>query len=207
MVFLLDIGVLVRLVELNLAANKLSSLPDAITTLVSLKHLDLCRNQFTLFPISICQMSSLEMLDLSCNALARLPETFNWPNMLHLYLQGNKLDVLPPALCRLTSLRELNVTCNALECLPNELTVLGDTVEAYERVLLYAEGNPFTGLPPRLAEVYQPWEFWPNMCTFLRAQAARAACFSRVKVLVVGSGNVSVQKYIFSRLCTTFYAE
>lgn len=140
-------------------------------------------------------MQTLEMIDLSCNSLQRIAADFQWPNLAHLFLQNNKIVSLPPPVSRLTALRDLNVTQNALDFLPYELSVLGETIEPehFERIIVYADGNPFLGLPPRTADVVQPWEFWGGergMCQLLKSQAKSASAFSRVKVLVVGSGNV-----------------
>jgi hypothetical protein len=195
----LEITTMGRLIELNVAANRLSALPANFSQLATLKSIDLCRNLFTVFPPCLAQMQTLEMIDLSCNSLQRIAADFQWPNLAHLFLQNNKILSLPPAVSRLTALRDLNVTQNVLDFLPYELSLLGDSIEPehFERIIVYAEGNPFLGLPPRTAEVVQSWEFWGGdrgMCQLLANQGKVASSFSRVKVLVVGSGNVSAEE-------------
>ncbi|KAG6617723.1 uncharacterized protein IUM83_06386 [Phytophthora cinnamomi] len=62
-----------RLRRLDLSANQLRALPDAVFALRELATLDLQRNRLTALPVDVQQLAQLETLDVSHNQLASLP--------------------------------------------------------------------------------------------------------------------------------------
>lgn len=59
--------------KLNLKMNKLTTLPDELSTLVNLTELDVSRNQITQLPITLASLYNLLTLNLSYNNLTELP--------------------------------------------------------------------------------------------------------------------------------------
>ncbi|KAL1117306.1 hypothetical protein AAG570_004632 [Ranatra chinensis] len=58
-----------HLVKLELANNRLRSLPENFGLLVNLRHLDLYKNELTTLPLSFGSLRSLRWLDLNSNPL------------------------------------------------------------------------------------------------------------------------------------------
>ncbi|EGZ22345.1 hypothetical protein PHYSODRAFT_496570 [Phytophthora sojae] len=62
-----------RLRRLDLSANQLRALPDAVFSLQNLATLDLQQNRLTTLPPEVQQLAQLEALDVSHNQLKTLP--------------------------------------------------------------------------------------------------------------------------------------
>jgi Leucine-rich repeat (LRR) protein len=67
------IGNLVRLVELSVAGNALTSLPSDMGRLRALEYLDASRNKLTSVPAEMVQLTNLSYLALGSNRIAALP--------------------------------------------------------------------------------------------------------------------------------------
>jgi hypothetical protein len=113
------------LVELNLGANQLTSLPEAVRGMVSLETLYLYRNQLTSLPEEVGGMVSLETLNLYRNQLTSLPEGVRGMVSLEtLDLEGNQLTSLPEGVGGMVSLQGLGLAENQLTSLPEGITAL-----------------------------------------------------------------------------------
>lgn len=105
---------------LNLANNRLRTLPDFLTKLPNLRILFLLRNKFTEIPKSLPNLFSLRMLSFKDNALHgelqvdRLPHNLTW-----LILTSNRLTLLPPSFARrCRHVRKLMLSNNLLSAIP-----------------------------------------------------------------------------------------
>ena len=85
------------LVELNLASNRLSRLPDTLAQCGHLVHLDLSHNFLRHFPPVLFQLSAL----------------------VYLNLDNNPLDDIPDDIVKLLKLEELTLTNTSIEELPS----------------------------------------------------------------------------------------
>ena len=95
-----------HLVELKVAGNKLSEVPDVLCEgelCQTLKLLDLARNSLLRLPHKFCNFKSLVQLRIDCNELQVLPRTFGKMTSLKFFsASNNKLVVLPPSFTKLT---------------------------------------------------------------------------------------------------------
>ena len=84
-----------HLTLLNLANNRIESLPEEIGNMTSLRGLLLDTNLLKKLPVSIGQLKNLDTLNLMQNQLECLPEEFeNFPYMHFLRLDKNQLTTL-----------------------------------------------------------------------------------------------------------------
>jgi len=118
------------LVKLELASNKLTSIPDTIVTLPSLSYLGLGNNQLKELPPQVYHMTTLVHLNLCRNQFAGFPNDllFLQYSLESLYLSHNQLTTLPPFLSYFMKLRAFSITGNKLQL--NDGVVL----EAYRSV-------------------------------------------------------------------------
>ncbi len=106
---------------LDLARNKLQTVPPQIASFVNLRSLDLTHNQFKTLPEEFGNLIRLRELSLADNMLTDLPEEFGKLSaMKRLDLSGNQFTALPVEILDLVKLRELDLSKNKLEDLPNE---------------------------------------------------------------------------------------
>jgi len=138
-----EIGTLTELVEVNLAANKLAMLKDAIfaswskvtvlnindnnlssvgslAPLVALEELRLYGNQLSAVPTLGEQMPALKIFEIHKNRLADPPDSyFNaTPALERLSIWGNLLTTLPTSLCGLSQLVGVQAQSNPITSLP-----------------------------------------------------------------------------------------
>eukprot|EP00658_Telonema_sp_P-2_P038737 TRINITY_DN27733_c0_g1_i2.p1 TRINITY_DN27733_c0_g1~~TRINITY_DN27733_c0_g1_i2.p1 ORF type:complete len:255 (+),score=86.61 TRINITY_DN27733_c0_g1_i2:88-852(+) len=117
---------LTALEKLNLDSNLLSDLPD-LSPLVKLKELHASNNQIKIFPVVI--PPKLQELVLTNNKLIQLPEKDTvWgeaTRLVGLDVSDNQIDVLPGSLSQTPALRSLKAANNRLSGIPVE--VLRDT--------------------------------------------------------------------------------
>ncbi|MCJ1467457.1 hypothetical protein MMC07_006082 [Pseudocyphellaria aurata] len=134
---------LVHLRILNLAGNKLSSVPFSRLRSLPLVELDAARNQLkgTLIPQSVdgfptlrtldvssnaltglleneaTALSSLEVLNVAENRLCSIPHMSKWTELRTLSAGGNRISVIPEGLTTLEKLRNIDLTRNNLKAL------------------------------------------------------------------------------------------
>ncbi|KAG0555451.1 hypothetical protein KC19_12G170000 [Ceratodon purpureus] len=145
-----DIKNLRALRRLGLAGNLLQELPEGIGNLQQLEGLWLHGNVLQSLPPQIGDLRQLRMLALAGNKLAQLPESISGlTNLQVLSVAGNKLCELPSGIGNLKALTVLAAYGNALRCLPESLTKLASLRD------LWLQGNELEVLP----------ESWGAMCS------------------------------------------
>ncbi|PKS06341.1 hypothetical protein jhhlp_007089 [Lomentospora prolificans] len=104
------------LLKLNLANNRLKSLPSYFGIHKSLRTLNISSNFLDVFPDFLCDLESLVDLDLSFNSIAALPDEIGkLKNLERFVITNNRLaNVLPTTFSELISLRELDIKYNAI---------------------------------------------------------------------------------------------
>ncbi|KAG0244010.1 Podocan-like protein 1 [Mortierella sp. GBA43] len=115
------------LTELDLSRNRLSALPQKMTTLVPfLNYLNLSHNQFVEIPLELCRLTNLQVLIMSQNRIE---------------------GPVPHQLCSsLTQLKTLKLCANQITALPHTLARL-DRLESLSMGSVYG-GNLLTAFPP-----------------------------------------------------------
>ena len=98
---------------LNLAHNRITTVPDSIFGFLHLTRLDLSHNLLEQLPASLGLLSQLAKLDLSHNLLTDLPGSLEGLNSLQaLNLAANRLEEVPAVLAQLPLLAVLLLTDN-----------------------------------------------------------------------------------------------
>ncbi|KAF8936069.1 hypothetical protein BGZ58_004630 [Dissophora ornata] len=104
---------LLHLTELDLSRNRLSSLPENMTTLVPfLSYLNLAHNQFTEIPLELCQLTYIQVLIMSQNRIeGPVPHQIcsSLTQLKTLRLCANQITSLPHSLARLDKLESLSM--------------------------------------------------------------------------------------------------
>ena len=96
-----------------------------IGNLINLYSLDLAHNKLTTLPENICKLKKLEELGLSYNNIEVLPQSIgNLANLVSLYLNHNKLSKIPRSTGKLKTLRRLEIVDNKLKSLPQSLSTM-----------------------------------------------------------------------------------
>ncbi|RHZ16139.1 hypothetical protein DYB31_000410 [Aphanomyces astaci] len=135
-----NIGLLTRLVEMDLTKNKLKVLPDSICDIKTLTFLNLSNNllealpnHLAAFPDSLCTLPALTSLSASNNSLVSLPESFGALGKLRsLRLDWNRIKELPYSFRHLTVLEDIHMERNPMTMPPLEVVYQGAaTVVAY----------------------------------------------------------------------------
>eukprot|EP01087_Luapelamoeba_hula_P010709 TRINITY_DN2842_c1_g1_i2.p1 TRINITY_DN2842_c1_g1~~TRINITY_DN2842_c1_g1_i2.p1 ORF type:complete len:1021 (-),score=130.51 TRINITY_DN2842_c1_g1_i2:58-3120(-) len=110
------------LIDLLLAGNNLTSLPDAISTLSELVTLSLEDNKLETIPSSIKGLTALQKLFLTNNSLNSLPAEINsLENLCELELGNNNLTSLPTVWGNLSRLALFDMHNNFLSALPDSI--------------------------------------------------------------------------------------
>jgi internalin A len=127
--------------ELFLGGNNLSSLPSKFANLKNLRTLGLNANKLSVFPPEIRSLRKLERLGLHDNALSEIPAWIHeLPNLRELWLHNNRLNSLPTTMISMRQLKVLYLHGNSELGLPDE--ILGpDGISSSQ-----------DGKPPRQAE-------------------------------------------------------
>lgn len=103
---------------LDLAMNKIDSIPDEICRLEKLESLVLSYGTIKHLPPCIKDLSNLKNLDILDNDLEILPETIGYLSSLErLNLKGNKIRSIPKSIAHLKNLRFLSISGPDGECL------------------------------------------------------------------------------------------
>lgn len=99
------------LIELNLSANYIKSLPERILELKELKKIRLYHCEFTHFPALLSEIVTLEEIDLGKNSLRCLPQDISkLKNLKNLELYNCAFETFPQALYALPNLESLNIS-------------------------------------------------------------------------------------------------
>ncbi|KAJ5077449.1 hypothetical protein M0811_05972 [Anaeramoeba ignava] len=105
--------------KLNLAKNRISSLPESVSTMRNLSMLNLSSNNLQKLPQNIGNLVNLKELDLSENKLQSLPDEIGQLIFVYkLMLNGNQLKSLPQTFSHMKNLNVLNLSKNLFECVP-----------------------------------------------------------------------------------------
>jgi Leucine-rich repeat (LRR) protein len=143
-----EITKLERLYSLNIISNTLKSLPPKISELTNLNLLNLSGNKLIVLPPEVTNLTRLQSLHLTCNKLKFLPpEVTRLTRLQSLHLSDNELIVFPPEVIRLTSLQSLRLSENKLIVLPPEIVRLAMLQE------LYLSENKLIVLPPEITRL------------------------------------------------------
>lgn len=156
---------LTHLLDLNIAGNALSELPEWLGDFKELQTLRANENRVVRLSETLGQLRKLNFLDLSNNELTEVPLSFsNLKGLKHLYLRDNRLNALADVWAGLTRAQVVVLSDNSLRSLPtsigslqslfhldvsdNELAELPPSCQGLEhlRHLLLAR-NCFTSLP------------------------------------------------------------
>ncbi len=136
------------LINLNLGANLLTSLPESIGKLTSLTKLNLWNNKLTSLCKTIGNLTSLTELILAGNYLTSLPESVGkLTSLTELNLGGNYLTSLLEGIGKLTSLTEFNLWSNQLTSLPESIGKLTSLTE------FNLWSNQLTSLPESIGKI------------------------------------------------------
>ncbi|ERE89671.1 leucine-rich repeat and death domain-containing protein 1 [Cricetulus griseus] len=97
------------------SGEKLTRLPEELTSMTQLKTLDISNNAIKEIPRNIGELRYLVSLHAYNNQISSLPPSFLSLKVLqHLDLRGNNLTALPSAIYSLMSLKEINFDDNPL---------------------------------------------------------------------------------------------
>jgi internalin A len=141
-------GLINTLTSLNLAFNKLRTLPPEIGKLTSLTELYLDCNHLRKLPPEIGKLADLTSLDIRDNQLSTLPpELGKLTSLTKLYLGGNQLCELPLEIVKLTALKGLYLDCNRLRTLPSEFGKLSSLTN------LALSYNQLSAMPPEIVKL------------------------------------------------------
>ncbi len=136
------ITIFTGLKQINLAGNKLKTLPANIGKLKELAGLSLNSNELSTLPASIANLTKLTRLYLAGNQLSTLPVIiFKLKELTYLGLNSNKLEIFPKEISMLTKLTELDLNNNQLSTLPASIGNLTKLTR------LYLTGNKLSKLP------------------------------------------------------------
>lgn len=146
-----DLNTLTGLLKMNLANNRLKSLPSYFGAYQSLRSLNISSNFLDKFPPFLCELQSLVDLDLSFNAIGKLPDEIgDLKNLEKLLITNNRLSYsVPETFMDLISLRELDIKYNGI-------TSIDIISELPKLEILYADHNgisAFTGKFERLRQL------------------------------------------------------
>ena len=146
-----ELDTLTGLLKMNLANNRLKSLPSYFGAYRSLRSLNISSNFLDKFPPFLCELQSLVDLDLSFNAIGKLPDEIGeLKNLEKLLITNNRLShSVPHSFMDLISLRELDIKYNGI-------TSIDIISELPKLEILYADHNgisAFTGKFERLRQL------------------------------------------------------
>lgn len=134
-------GNLVRLEVLELASNRLESLPATFGNLTGLSKLNLECNRLRRIPETLSRLN-IKTLNLNSNDLVTLPHCISsMPKLEQLSCNDNKLKYLPSSISESESLKAIHVCNNRIMELPDTLGGLGSLTN------LWLDFNNLTALP------------------------------------------------------------
>ncbi|KAF6830796.1 adenylate cyclase (protein phosphatase 2C) [Colletotrichum plurivorum] len=147
------------ILKLNLANNRLKSIPQYFGAYGALRNLNISSNFLDKFPLFLCDIATLVDLDLSFNSISSLPDEIGKLRSLEKFvITNNRLsNSLPDSFAQLISLRELDIKYNTmtnisivselpkLEILSADHNHISQFVGTFERIRsLKLNSNPIT---------------------------------------------------------------
>jgi Leucine-rich repeat (LRR) protein/sugar lactone lactonase YvrE len=125
-----SIGNLSELVNLQIWANQLTSIPNEIGNLQNLKQFNFGGNPLSgVIPNSLFQLNGLQALDFTSIGLTSLPTAIgNLTNLTSLGMGNNSVTSLPDELTHLTNLQTLSISSNPIPQLPANFAALTNLV-------------------------------------------------------------------------------
>ncbi len=175
-----------RVVQLSFEGEKLTSIPEIITTFINLKRLNLSKNRLELHPNFFEVFSELEWLDLSSNFLSTLPPSIGCLGKLKvLLLDNNQLSTLPDSFSQLTQLEVLKLSSNNFPSLPDSLTHLRTLTS------LALNDNQLDYLPDSLGQLsnLRELELWKNRLSTLPLTLSQ---LPNIECIVLANNNFSL---------------
>ncbi|ODN04925.1 Leucine-rich repeat-containing protein 57 [Orchesella cincta] len=119
-------GITKTLRNIDLSENRISAIPQNISTFVNLKNLNLNSNQIEAIPFEIGQLTKLETLSLANNRINDVPPTLahlqklrNVNLRFNLDSDSNALTSFPTVLCALKLLTVLDLSQNGITSVPD----------------------------------------------------------------------------------------
>lgn len=111
------------LIGLEIAENRVTSLPDQMGTAERLKYLKLSGNDLSSGIDVLTNCTHLKRIELDSCKVAVLPDDIgSLQNLEELTLNGNELTALPISITSINSLSEISINGNRLHTLPKEIT-------------------------------------------------------------------------------------
>ena len=118
-----------RCENMNLAKNKLKTLPKSFAQLKQLKSLIFYENEFEEIPAVLADFKNLKHLDFYKNNLTQIPDFVgDMDGLQQLFLSYNKIETIPDTLRNLKRLKYLYIHHNELHFLPEWLAEM-DSIE------------------------------------------------------------------------------
>ncbi|XP_031560252.1 malignant fibrous histiocytoma-amplified sequence 1 homolog [Actinia tenebrosa] len=119
---------LTKLKILDISYNKLEVFDlDLFTSGIKVEDLDLEGNELTTFPEKVCSLDSLQRLDVGRNKISDIPEDIkNLRKLEELWINNNNLNAFPKVICKLLSLETFSISYNNIKAVPNELAYLSE---------------------------------------------------------------------------------
>ena len=119
-----ELDTLTGLLKMNLANNRLKTIPTYFHNYQSLRSLNVSSNFLDKFPPFLCELGGLVDLDLSFNAISYLPPEFGeLKNLEKLLVTNNRLsNSVPDSFGDLINLRELDIKYNSI----NNIDIISD---------------------------------------------------------------------------------
>ncbi|KAL5709935.1 Plant intracellular Ras-group-related LRR protein 8 [Ranunculus cassubicifolius] len=114
--------VLKCLTVLSLSQNSLTTLPSSLKSLSSLRELDVANNKLTSLPVEIGYLRQLQILKANNNRITVVPFCIgNCSSLIEIDLSSNLLVEFPETVGQLRNLKALHLRNNGLRSLPSTL--------------------------------------------------------------------------------------
>ena len=106
--------------SLILYENEFEEIPEVLSGFKNLKHLDFYKNKLTQIPDFVGDMDGLQQLFLSFNKIEEIPDTLrNLKRLKYFYIHHNELHFIPEWITEMDSIERFGVGFNHLLSLPD----------------------------------------------------------------------------------------
>ncbi|KAJ3389875.1 hypothetical protein HDU92_000820 [Lobulomyces angularis] len=128
-----------KLENLNVACNKITSIPPQINYLANLKQLNVSNNEILLIPKELGLLPNLVTIDLSKNKIKVIPqEVGNLSSLEEMNFESNLISIVPVELSNLTKIKTFNFNNNDIKTIPKEIYLYTNCIG------MELENNPVT---------------------------------------------------------------